>query len=354
MKLIPTVALSTLALLAACQEQEKKSAAPPSPNAKFEALKFTDTAQDDAAFLPPANLGLEITLARLGFSSGAIDGKQTRFDEQALRGFQEANGLPETGELDDATKTALAKVAPLRPTRMVRIPKAFASGPFVPDLPDETSKQGKFDHLGYRGLLEALAERFHTTPEFLIELNGPDAKIGPGASIRVPNVADVDISQLDEDVRNWNRTLMLLGVAPQQPSAAKVVVDKSEGTLRAYDGAGRLLVQFPATTGSEHDPLPIGEWEILGLSKNPEYHFNPELFWDVSDSEPDQMLKPGPNGPVGVVWIDLSKPHYGIHGTPEPASIGVSQSHGCVRLTNWDAARLAQMVKPGVQVIFQM
>jgi lipoprotein-anchoring transpeptidase ErfK/SrfK len=123
--------------------------------------------------------------------------------------------------------------------------------------------------------------------------------------------------------------------------------------LRAYDAAGKLLAQFPVTTGSEHDPLPIGDWKILGISRNPDYHFNPKLFWDVSDSKKDALLKPGPNGPVGVVWIDLSKEHYGIHGTSEPASIGNSESHGCVRLTNWDAARLAQMVKSGTKVVFK-
>ncbi|MBN8831781.1 MAG: L,D-transpeptidase, partial [Sphingomonadales bacterium] len=105
--------------------------------------------------------------------------------------------------------------------------------------------------------------------------------------------------------------------------------------------------------GSEHDPLPIGAWKIQGISRNPDFHYNPALFWDVSDSEPEQLLKPGPNGPVGVVWLDLSKEHYGIHGTSEPASIGISQSHGCVRLTNWDAARLAQMVQPGLTATFQ-
>lgn len=345
--------LMPAALLAACQEQKNENPGPTPPNAELQALNFTEASDDQTEVLPPSNLDLELTLAQLGFSSGVIDGKHTRFDEQALRGFQEANGLPETGELDEDTRAALQTARIPQSTLWVRIPKDFAAGPFVPDLPDETSRQGAYEHLGYRNLIEALAERFHTTPDLLAQLNGANAKIGPGAPLRVPNVANVDISKLSADGRSWNRTLVLLGVAPQQPQASKIVVDESEGTLRAYDEADQLLAQFPATMGSEHDPLPLGEWKILGVSKNPEFHFNPELFWDVSDTEPDQMLSPGPNGPVGVVWIDLSKPHYGIHGTPEPASIGLTQSHGCVRLTNWDAARLAQMVTPGVQVIFQ-
>jgi len=105
--------------------------------------------------------------------------------------------------------------------------------------------------------------------------------------------------------------------------------------------------------GSEHDPLPIGTWKVQGRSFNPSFHFNPKLFWDADGKDKKALLPPGPNGPVGVVWLDLDKPHYGIHGTPNPEKIGKTESHGCIRLTNWDAARLAQMVKPGVPAIFQ-
>lgn len=305
-------------------------------------------------FIAPPGLQIEVVLDRLGFSSGVIDGKATHFDQEALRGFQAANKLPETGQLDPATKAALAQWQDVAPTRLVKIPADFAKGPFIPDLPHDAAAQAKYQTLAYRNLMEALAERFHTTPEFLVQLNSPQTKIGVGAVIRVPNIPDVDTARLQaEDQRGWNRTLMTLGVSPDQPQADKVVVDKSDGLLRAYAADGRLLVQFPATMGSKHDPLPLGEWKILGVARNPDFHYNPKLFWDVSDKNKDHLLQPGPNGPVGVVWIDLSKEHYGIHGTGEPASIGRSESHGCVRLTNWDAARLAQMVKPGTQVIFQ-
>ena len=344
--------------LAACMQpsQNEKTQgnqqAKVAPGSPYDGLRFEDVSAPGAPFKPPANLETEVILDRLGFSSGVIDGKATRLDEMALRGFQEANGLAPTGSLDDATRNALSRVR-VEPVRTVRIPDAFAKGPFVPDLPSETSKQAAYDHLGYRNLMEALAERFHTTPDTIAALNGPGATIGANAVVRVPNVADVDTVALGTDERGWNETLMTLGVAPNQSKAEKVFVSKSAGTLRAFDGEGKLLVQFPVTTGSKHDPLPIGTWKVLGVSRNPDYHFNPKLFWDVSDKQPDRLLKPGPNGPVGVVWIDLSKDHYGIHGTGEPASIGQSESHGCVRLTNWDAARLAQMVKPGVAVIFE-
>jgi lipoprotein-anchoring transpeptidase ErfK/SrfK len=348
--------LAAILPIAACQSQPESpqpQPAKPDPNARFEALKFSDVAQQGAPFTPPATMAVEVALDRLGFSSGVIDGKATSLDKAALRGFQAANNIAETGEMDESTRAALAKAGQIAPTRLVRIPAGFADGPFVPDLPRETSKQANYDHLGYRDLMEALAERFHTTPETLVALNGSGTKIGAGAVIRVPNIPDVDVAMLPADERGWNKTLMTLGVSPRQPEADSVVVDKSEAVLRAYDAQGRLLAQFPATMGSEHDPLPIGEWKIQGVSRNPDFHFNPKLFWDVSDSEPAQLLKPGPNGPVGVVWLDLSKEHYGIHGTGEPASIGISQSHGCVRLTNWDAARLAQMARPGLPATFQ-
>ena len=144
-----------------------------------------------------------------------------------------------------------------------------------------------------------------------------------------------------------------LNVNAAQPAGARVVVDKSEGALKVYDTADRLVAQFPATMGSEHDPLPIGKWTIKGASYNPKFHYNPDLFWDAAAKETKQQLPAGPNGPVGVIWLDLSKPHYGIHGTPHPETIGRSESHGCIRLTNWDAARLSLMVKPGTPAVFQ-
>lgn len=349
---------AALLFVTACQpptQDQSQETAPPrtSPNERFRAFQFASVTEPDGAYVPPPMLTVEVALDRLGFSSGVIDGKATSRDRQALLGFQSANGLAETGEADEPTRTALAKASPAPPTRLVRIPAAFAEGPFQPDLPREAAGQARYDRLSYRDLMEALAERFHTTPQMLVALNSPSTKIGPGAVIRVPDIPDVDPALLGEDARDWNRSLVTLGVSPRQPQAAKVVVDKSDAVLRAYDANGRLIAQFPATMGSAHDPLPIGEWTIQGVSRNPDFHYNPKLFWDVSDAEKAQLLKAGPNSPVGVAWLDLSKEHYGIHGTFEPASIGLTESHGCVRLTNWDAARLAQMVKPGTPAIFQ-
>ena len=133
--------------------------------------------------------------------------------------------------------------------------------------------------------------------------------------------------------------------------AASVVVRKSDMTVSALDAQGTVIAQFPASVGSEHDPLPIGEWKTKGVARNPPFHYNPSLFWDAEAKHSRATIPPGPNNPVGVVWIDLSKPHYGIHGTPEPSQIGHTQSHGCIRLTNWDAERLATMVSPGMPAV---
>jgi len=351
-RLMASAAFLSLAACSQSAENDRQEQVAAAANPELEALRFADARPSNEAFQAPPSMIVEVALDRMGFSPGVIDGKPTRLDEQALRGFQEAKGLPVTGKLDQQTREILL-AGQTEPTRLVTIPEGFAKGPFAPDLPKETSKQAGFDHLSYRDMTEALAERFHTTPETLGALNPAGTKLSAGATIRVPNIAPLRLEELDTDDGAWNRTLATLGVAARQPRAEKVVVSKSQGTLRAYDAAGKLLAQFPVTTGSEHDPLPLGNWKINGVSRNPDYHYNPKLFWDVSDNKEDKLLKPGPNGPVGVAWLDLSKEHYGIHGTSEPATIGSAESHGCVRLTNWDAARLAQMVKAGTKVVFE-
>jgi len=242
--------------------------------------------------------------------------------------------------------------APPPATWLVQVPDGFARGPFA-TLPKGLNEQAKLPALSYRNLLEKLAERFHTTPEVLVALNPPGTKVGAGTSIRVPAVANQPVARIEGDERGWGETLAGLGVAKEQPKADHIIVDKSEGLLKVYDATDKMIAQFPATTGSQHDPLPIGSWTVKGVSRNPDFHYNPDLFWDAAAKDEKAVLKPGPNGPVGVVWIDLSKDHYGIHGTPEPQNIGRTQSHGCIRLTNWDAARLAQMVQGGMKAVFQ-
>ena len=319
----------------------------------------------------------QVVLERLGFAPGVVDGRMGLSTRNALRGFQEAKALPVTGELDEATRSALSHWAAMPATRLVTIPEDFAAGPFV-RLPERPEDQAKLPQMGYASLEEKLAERFHTTPEVLRELNPalktaaeqsaaqaarkpmdpaladrpPQSPYRAGMQLRVPNTGNdrVDLGSVED--RTWGDTLRMLGVANVQPRAKRIVVSKGAGTLKVFDGADKLVALFTVTTGSSRDPLPLGEWKVNGTSFNPRFSYDPSLFWDVPDSAGEHLLPPGPNGPVGVVWIDLSKEHYGIHGTPEPATIGRAESHGCVRLTNWDAARLAQMVHPGTQVQF--
>lgn len=315
----------------------------------------------------------QVVLDRLGFTPGVVDGKIGLSTRNAISGYQEANGLPVTGEMDEVTTKALAQYQSIPATRVVTIPAEFAAGPFV-DVPDDAADQAKLPGLGYESLDEKLAERFHTTVETLAALNPqivpPDASAAPSAAaasadtaptayfaagqqIRVPNVGNDRVETAQVKDAAWAQTLVMLGVASTQPRAERIVVSKSKGTMKVFDSAEKLVAVYTATMGSKHDPLPLGEWKINGTSYNPKFNYNPDLFWDAKEGDKKAMLPPGPNGPVGVAWIDLSKPHYGIHGTPNPQTIGRAESHGCVRLTNWDVARLAQMVHAGTQVLFE-
>ncbi|MDX3909014.1 MAG: L,D-transpeptidase family protein [Sphingobium sp.] len=313
------------------------------------AYGFADAGPDQAAPNNPV-LQTQAVLDSLGFSPKLLDGKAGRDFELALRGFQISRDLPDTGKLDEKTTAALAQWKDRPATRLIRIPEGFAKAAFLPNMPREAKDKAKLPSLAYRDIAEMLAERFHTTPAMLVALNPANGRRDD--ILRVPNVGEVDLTDAPDN-KQWQETLMQLGVSARQPKADRIVVDKSESVLRAYAEDGKLIAQFPATMGSEHDPLPLGDWTIKGVSRNPQFHYNPRLFWDVSDNEDSVTLPAGPNSDVGVVWIDLSKPHYGIHGTPNPELIGRSESHGCIRLTNWDAVRLAQMVGTGVKAHFQ-
>ena len=328
----------------------------------------------------------QVVLDRLGFTPGVVDGKSGISTRNAISGFQQANELTPTGTLDQPTVAALIKFNNIPATRVVTIPVDFAAGPFE-RMPKSPEDQAKLSSLGYETLDEKLAERFHTTIDTLKLLNpngvpaglastAPSVTPGPSATpaaagdnsatqpkpvsifhagqqIRVPNAGGDVVEAGAVSDTAWAQTLAMLGVGTAQPKVAKVVVSKSKGTLSAFDDAGKLVAVYTATMGSTHDPLPLGQWKIQGVSHNPQFHYNPALFWDAKSTSRKQLLPAGPNGPVGVVWIDLNIPHYGIHGTPHPETIGRAESHGCVRLTNWDAARLAQMVHAGTAVSFE-
>ncbi len=314
------------------------------------------SAVEDRAAKPTVDatiLHAQVILDHLGFSPGLLDGRPGQSMTIALKGFQQSRGFEQTGELDKPTMQALRQYRNMRSTRQLRLTADGLAGPFINPLPNSPQDKAKLESLGYRGPMEKLAEMFHTTPEVLVALNSPHTRLSPGTIVTFPNALPASRNYDQKLPETWRNTLSMLNVDAVQPRGAKIVVDKSDGVLRVYDKADKLVGQFPATMGSTHDPLPIGTWKVQGVSYNPPFHYNPDLFWDAKDSAKEALLPPGPNGPVGVVWLDLSKPHYGIHGTPAPETIGRAESHGCIRLSNWDAARLALMVGPGTPAIFQ-
>lgn len=275
-----------------------------------------------------ALLRAQILLDRAHFSPGEIDGAPGSNTRRAIAGFQASEGLTPSGELDAPTWDALGRDVQPALVRYT-LTEADVAGPFAP-IPDDMMEKATLPALGFTSVQEALGERFHASTSLLQAIN-PGSTFAAGEEIVVPNVSvDAPLAKAD-----------------------KVVVDKSDATVRLVDAAGKTYAQFPATMGSEHDPLPLGEWKIQGVARNPPFHYNPALFWDADSKQDKATLAPGPNNPVGVVWIDLSKAHYGIHGTPVPSTVGKTASHGCIRLTNWDAQSVSQAVAPGMVAILQ-
>jgi lipoprotein-anchoring transpeptidase ErfK/SrfK len=294
----------------------------------------------------------QVLLSAAGFSTGVIDGKAGMVNDKAVKGFQEARGLPVSGKLDQPTRAALLQNN--RPsTVMVKLTGDDISGSYVYPFPTKPEAQAKLKYMAYRNMIEEVAERYHTTPRTLVALNGPTALIGIGQTLRLPNVIPKARDYASSSDDKAKAIMAKLNVDSNQPAGDHIVVDKSEGVLKVMDEADKLVAQFPVTTGSSHDPLPLGNWKVTTYSFLPPFHYQPDLFWDVADSKDEQRLPPGPNGPVGVAWLDLTKDHYGIHGTSAPETIGRAESHGCLRLTNWDVLRLSQMLKPGFKAVFQ-
>jgi len=308
----------------------------------------------------PAALQIQILLDRAGFSPGIIDGQWGPNAAKALQWFNVANGMDSTGLMStdsQATSSSRPKAATKasQNTKMASIDQPTyqklaaagqnaqlittyqvtaddVKGPFV-KVPNSVYEQAKLDCLCYSSPGEALAEKFHTSEQMLQQLNpGIDLKsIAAGASIQVPNVSQTP---------------------PVTGGVARLVISRKGYWTHAVDASGKVLAHFPSTLGGGYDPSPTGDFKVTGIAHKPTFNYQPSLMAEVPDSRPTAKLKPGPNSPVGVVWMALSKPHYGIHGTSAPETIGYANSHGCVRLTNWDVEILSGMVSRGTPVEF--
>jgi lipoprotein-anchoring transpeptidase ErfK/SrfK len=294
----------------------------------------------------PVTVQLQILLDRAGFSPGIIDGAWGLNAAKAITFFARpddparlnGDSPPTVTSIDQPTYERLRSSA--RATALVRsytVTSDDLKGPFKP-VPENVYSQAKLSCLCYSSPAEALAEKFHVSQKLLAQLN-PRVKLDnltPGTTLIVPNV-ELDGSPVPQDTA----------------IAARLVISRKDYWTQVLDSAGQIIYHFPSTLGAGYDPSPTGDLKVTYVAWDPAFRYQPKLFAEVPDDEPPALLPPGPNSPVGVVWISLSKPHYGIHGTSSPETIGYANSHGCVRLTNWDALRLSMIVQGGTRVSFR-
>jgi lipoprotein-anchoring transpeptidase ErfK/SrfK len=275
-------------------------------------------------------IAAQVLLDRAGFSPGAIDGRPGGNFVNALRAFQQQNGLDQSGQLDAPTWSKLTTSSAEPVMSEYIISAEDVRGPFVPEIPDDFEQQAALKELAYTGPAELLAEKFHMDEELLRELNRDRMIDRAGTRIRVANV---------------RRT-------PPKVQAVRLLVDKPRRFVRAFGRDGKLVGFFPASIGSEEKRAPTGTLKITRVVQDPVYYYNPKFRFPGVSARHRLKIAPGPNNPVGSVWMNLNERTYGIHGTAEPSKIGKTYSHGCVRLTNWDAKTLAAMVKKGTTVEF--
>jgi lipoprotein-anchoring transpeptidase ErfK/SrfK len=277
-------------------------------------------------------LKAQVLLDRANFSPGTIDGRKGDNYANALRAFQQQNGISESGTLNRETWSKLLEKSADPVLIEYTIKNADVRGPFAEDIPDSYEKKAELKRLDYTGPLELLAERFHMDEDLLEELNKGKAFDKSGTAIVVANV----------------------NVKPVALTAkvGKLEVDKSRKSLRVLGTDGKLIAMYPASIGSEEKPAPSGTLKVVRIAQGPSYTYNPEFKFRGVKADRELKIAPGPNNPVGSVWIALNEKTYGIHGTPDPSKVGKVASHGCVRLTNWDALALAKLVRKGTAVVF--
>ena len=274
----------------------------------------------------PAVVKLQILLDRAGASPGVIDGLPGENVQKAILAFEQMQDLPADGVLDLDVVARLDTVEPV--IGYYTVTATDRADLRAEPLPEDYAELAQLDFLGYASLEEKLAERFHMDRDLLTGLN-PQASFAPGEQV------------------------LVAAYGPDRTGAvARIEADKELRQVRAYDAAGRLLTAYPATIGSAQTPSPSGVHSVEAIAPMPTYTYDPGKNFQQGDNTETLILPAGPNGPVGSMWIDLSEPTYGIHGTPEPELIDKVASNGCVRLTNWDAEELAAMTAPGVTVEF--
>lgn len=268
---------------------------------------------------------LQILLDRAGANPGVIDGVAGDNVTKAVQGYEQMLGLEPTSIL---TPELWAKLQSSEPVMMEYVIEAADVAKLAEAIPDDYAEKAKMQWLGYTSGHEAIAEKFHMDKDFLAALN-PGATFTAGETVLVANP----------------------GVATKTV-VTRIVADKANKRVIVYGEGGKPEIIYPATIGSDATPSPVGTHEVRAIAEFPTYGYNPDVNFQQGENAEKLTIPPGPNGPVGSTWIDLTEPTYGIHGTPEPAQISKTSSHGCIRLTNWDAAELAKLVKPGVKVTF--
>ncbi|RVV99999.1 murein L,D-transpeptidase [Mesobaculum littorinae] len=304
-------------------QQQASRPLPPTPD-QIEAARY------DGGPLPEKQSALtarlQILLDRAGVSPGVIDGWKGGMSESAIHAFEVRLGLPADGVLDMEVWQLLGGDSAMPMLQSYTITDADVADISAP-LPSDYGEMAQLDHLGYTSVAEKLAERFHMDEEFLEQLN-PDAAFVPGETLTVANPG-----------------------ADQQGTVTRIEVRKQTSRLAAFDATGRMIANYPVTIGSSDTPSPSGVVEVEAVAWDPTYSYDPSKNFQQGDNDEFLTIPPGPNGPVGSVWIDLSKPTYGLHGTPNPSSLFKNNSHGCVRLTNWDVTELGRMVERSRAVV---